>query len=201
MALPAVPGQFRRDAGVVAADYEELPGPEQSGTRLDADVGTLAHRYVEIMAQGGLEQWSPQRLHELQPAMQRWLTQQGHGEADASRGAARVAAALAATLSSEEGRWVLQAREVAAAEMALAMVEGARIATHIVDRTFIENGERWVVDYKSARLDERSAESLQQQAERYRPQLERYARLFVEEGLPVRKAVFFLAQGRMAELK
>jgi ATP-dependent exoDNAse (exonuclease V) beta subunit len=197
---PAVAEQLSGNNFVGSSIFEELSEPEQTGTRLDADIGTLAHRYVEIMALGDLHQWSPQRIRELQPAMQRWLIQHGHAEADASRGAGRVASALSATLSSEQGRWVLKAREQAAAEMALVTVEGTRDANHIVDRTFVENGERWVIDYKSARLGEVSEDAMEQQAEQYRAQLERYARLFMQEGLPVRKAVFFLAYGRMVEL-
>ena len=198
---PAVAAQLSPVAVIGASLFEESSDPEQTGTRLDADTGTLAHRYVEILAQDDLQQWSPQRIRELQPAMQRWLRQHGYAEADAERGAARVAAALSATLSSAQGRWVLQAREQAAAEMALVTVEGARMAHHVVDRTFVENGERWVIDYKSARLGEVSEDAMEQQAEQYRGQLERYARLFVPAGLPVRKAVFFLAYGRMVELR
>ncbi len=198
---PAIPAQLCRAAGAAVAVYEEPAEPEQIGTRLDADIGTLAHRYVEIIAQQGLEHWTPQRMRELQPAMQRWLAQHGHGEEDARNGATRVTVALAATLSSEQGRWVLQARDDAAAEIALTTVEGSRVTTHVIDRTFVERGERWVVDYKSARLGEVSEASMEHLAERYRPQLERYTRLFEGEGLPVRKAVFFLALGRMVELK
>jgi hypothetical protein len=48
-----------------------------------------------------------------------------------------------------------------------------------------------VIDYKSAALTEAG------EAERYRQQLERYARLFVDESLPVRMAVLFLASGEL----
>lgn len=201
LARPAVPERLRQGAGVVTTDFVELSEPEQAGTRLDADVGTLAHRYVEIMAGAGLDDWTPQRIKDLQPAMQRWLSLHGHVAEDARRGSARVAAALVATVSSEQGRWVLQARKEAAAEMAWASVEGGHISTHIIDRTFVENGERWVVDYKSARLGEVSEDALEQQAGLYRSQLERYARLFADQELPVRKAVFFLAHGKLVELE
>ena len=200
LAQPAVAEQLCHISATVDAVFDEQAEPEQAGTRLDADVGTLAHRYVEIIAQGDPNQWDTSRIKTLQPAMQRWLIQQGHDETEARRGASRVVSVLSTTLVSDQGRWVLQAREQAAAELTLATVEAGHIATHIVDRTFIENGERWVVDYKSARLGEVSEASLEQQAVQYRPQLERYAKLFVHEGLPVRKAVFFLAHGRMVEL-
>jgi len=197
---PSVTQQLCRTTALVEACYDEQAEPEQAGTRLDADVGTLAHLYVEIIAQGGLDQWTAARIKSLQSAMQRWLTQQGYDENQAKRGSLRVVAALTATLTSDQGRWVLQAREHAAAELSIATLEGDRIFTCIVDRTFIENGERWIVDYKSARLGEVPETSLKQQASQYQPQLERYAKLFANEGLPIRKAVFFLAHGLLIEL-
>ena len=95
-------------------------------------------------------------------------------------------------------RHVLQKREQAEAELVLSTADEKRVATHIVDRTFVENDERWVIDYKSARLD--AIDGLARYAEQYRPQLERYAGLFTREGRPVRKAVFFLAHGKLVEL-
>ena len=109
-----------------------------------------------------------------------------------------IAAMIAATLDSADGQWVLQKREQAEAELVLSTADEKRVATHIVDRTFVENDERWVIDYKSARLD--AIDGLARYAEQYRPQLERYAGLFTREGRPVRKAVFFLAHGKLVEL-
>lgn len=168
---------------------------------IETHIGILAHRYVELIAQNGLQSWSTKRMQDLQPAMRRWLQQQGHSQVEAEQGAAKVAAALGTTLTSEQGRWVLQVRDSAASELAVAIAENDSIATHVIDRTFIENGERWIIDYKSAQLDESLADAaLSQQAENYRSQLERYAAVFMEEGLPIRKAVFFLALGKLVEL-
>jgi ATP-dependent helicase/nuclease subunit A len=168
---------------------------------LAASCGTLAHLYLEMMASSGIESWSSERFSSLQPAMKHWLQQQGHNDDEASEGTRRVLTALQITLQSSDGQWILRSRELAASELALASVSGRHITHHVVDRTFVENGTRWVIDYKSARLEEGVAElALQQQAERYRPQLERYAALFKNEGLPIRKAVFFLALGKLSEL-
>jgi len=137
----------------------------------------------------------------MSSSLRRWLQQQGHSPAEAEQGATKVAIALTATLASEQGRWVLRVRDDAASELAVATATNDSIAMHVIDRTFVENGERWIIDYKSAQLDASLADaSLSQQAENYRPQLERYAAVFMEEGLPIRKAVFFLALGKLAEI-
>ena len=75
------------------------------------------------------------------------------------------------------------------------------IRRYVVDRTFVEQGTRWIIDYKSARLGETMAETaLAQAAELYRPQLAQYAALFAHESRPVKIAVFFLSIGRLVEL-
>jgi ATP-dependent exoDNAse (exonuclease V) beta subunit len=192
-AVPATPAPLAFvEAGLATGEHDPLA----------ASLGSLAHLYLEMMARDGIELWPVHRVRELQPAMTAWLVQQGHVSAAAQQGAVQLTEALAATLESESGRWVLRSRPNASAELALSSSDAdGSIATHVVDRTFVEDGVRWVIDYKSAHLgDAISEDALERQAEFYRPQLERYAGLFAEEGLPVRKGVFFMAHGRLVEL-
>ncbi len=174
---------------------------EATHHQLEAHIGTLAHRYIELIAKTGPQDWNAQRTAALHPAMTRWLQQCGHTEADAKMGAARVVSALNATIASKSGRWVLALRSQAESELALATADNKGIGMHVIDRTFVENNERWIIDYKSTMLGENAgAEALEREAQRYRPQLERYAGLFAEECLPVRKAIFFMAHGQLIEL-
>jgi ATP-dependent exoDNAse (exonuclease V) beta subunit len=158
-------------------------------------------RIAELFAEQGPQSWSTQRVQDLQPTMCRWLVQQGHGLAEATQGATKVATLLCTTLASEQGNWVLQTHDGAACEMALATVDSGNVVTHVIDRTFIDDGVRWIIDYKSTDLAIRTLDSaIEQQAESHRPQLERYASVFRDEGLPIRMAVFFMALGRLVEL-
>ncbi len=193
---PAVPALLQSSKTMVTADTQEEKAANDDVTSIEASCGTLAHLYMEMFAQDGLEQWSAARVHDLQPAMTRWLAEQGHEQNIAAYGAKRVAQALATTLQSEQGRWVLGARQQAVSEYALMEADGDRTSLHIIDRTFIEDGVRWVIDYKSAKLGEAALNP----AGRYRQQLERYSRLFKQEGLPIRKALFFMSSGQLVEL-
>src|SRR5690606_27395304 len=68
----------------------------------------------------------------------------------------------------------------------------ARVA--IVDRTFVADGRRWIVDYKLAEpgAGESLAEFLARQQELYAAQLGRYAALFPRHGgQPVQTALYF----------
>ncbi len=169
-------------------------------TSIAADCGTLAHLYMELMAKSGLDKWSSDRLVKLKPAMMQWLIQHGHVSESAQTGAAHIVSALQTTLVSEHGRWLLNQHEQASSELSLMqnnIFESSAevIKNHRIDRTFIIDGKRWIIDYKLTQAEEDS--NLEQQAEHHRPQLTRYASLFEHEDLPIQQAVFFLTLGKL----
>jgi ATP-dependent exoDNAse (exonuclease V) beta subunit len=160
------------------------------------DCGTLAHAYMELLAQGsGLANSALAAWH---TPMRRWLMRLGHGENAAKQGADIVMAALQTTLASDAGRWVLQDHDQAASELSLMQATDSGAKNHVIDRTFVHAGTRWIVDYKLGLGDE--AENSAAAAEAHRPQLARYASLFADAGLPIKTAVLFLSTGRLVEL-
>lgn len=163
--------------------------------------GILAHLYMELMA-ADLTAWTHEKLQQCQPAMQSWLRQQGHAESIAAQAAFNVLQALKTTLASKAGLWVLRSHEAASPELSLMQslgaTEFAEVKNHVIDRTFIENGTRWIIDYKLTDLGEQPDFSAA--AEAHIKQLERYAGLFKAEGLPIRKAILFLTLGELVEL-
>jgi ATP-dependent exoDNAse (exonuclease V) beta subunit len=194
------PAQAPVNASALAPAPEgQPPGVEQvSGTapRRAADVGTLVHRYLQLMAEDGLEHWPLPRLRELQPAMALWLGQQGHAPTEAQAAAAEVVAHLVTTLESADGRWVLGPHDQAVCERSYTTVSDGVMQTHVIDRMFRVDGVRWIVDYKTtAALSGDAAAPLQAHTE----QLARYRQLFADEA-DVRTAVYFTAQGRLVAL-
>lgn len=189
--LQALPPGLRPADNPVELDIAE------SGLSLEASVGTLVHRCLELIARQGVDGWSAERVEGARPAYQRWLENQGHASEAATSGAADVVLALACTLGSATGRWLLTAHPEAAAEQAWTSTDGSTASHHVIDRSFVADGCRWIVDYKTARLPEGE---LRTRAESYRPQLERYAGLFAGDPLPLRAAIFFPLQGELVEL-
>ena len=178
------------DAGNAAATQSSPIGQKD----LYKDCGTLAHAYMELLAQrAGL--LSAAAWHK---PMRRWLMRLGHGENAAKQGADIVMAALQTTLASQAGLWVLQDHDQAASELSLMQVGDSGPKNHVIDRTFIAQGTRWIIDYKLGLGDE--AENSAAAAEAHRPQLTRYASLFADAGLPIKTAVLFLSTGRLVEL-
>ncbi|MDO8789641.1 MAG: UvrD-helicase domain-containing protein [Sulfuritalea sp.] len=189
---PSVPAQWC--APVLAASAAVTR--EDTADPLAAAVGTLAHAVLELIA-ADPDAWSASRATERQPGFERWLASRGWSPADARAGAARVARMLATTLTSADGQWVLRRRPDAAAELALTKVgSGGTAETRVVDRSFVENGVRWIIDYKTADFgDAADGARMAAHAARFLPQLASYAALFAAEGLPQRLAVFYVAHG------
>lgn len=198
LARPSIPPAWQAPASA------DAPPPVRDDTAepLAAAVGTLAHACLEQVA-ADPEAWSAARVHALLPALDRWLASRGWSVAEARDGALRASEMLSATLESELGRWVVRYREDAAAELALARVgAGGTAQTRVIDRCFIEDGVRWIVDYKTSRLVGEPTEiALTTHAERYREQLEEYGALLAGEGLPQQLAVFYLAYGKLILLR
>lgn len=157
-------------------------------------VGTMYHDAMRRIAHDGLEAWRDggATRHGAMAAGFRHL---GLPEPRIAEAVDRVLALLRSTLASERGRWLLAPRPWAQAEYALAGYRDGQWVAAIVDRCFEENGEVWVIDYKTA------AGPAGQALARYRDQLQHYAGLL--RGLrkkPVRAALFLAESGELVEL-
>jgi ATP-dependent exoDNAse (exonuclease V) beta subunit len=157
---------------------------------------------MQLISNGGLADWSLTRLQRCKPAMIGWLLQQGHAQPLCVTTADDIISMLHTTLTSEDGQWVLKARDNAENELAIESLHQQAIERKVIDRTFVEGDIRWIVDYKSVDLDKGISESaLQAIAEKYREQLEGYAQLFAYEGLSIQKAILFLSVGKLVNLE
>jgi ATP-dependent exoDNAse (exonuclease V) beta subunit len=105
-----------------------------------------------------------------------------------------VVRALKTTLDGPRGRWLLSPHPEAACELGLSGVIQGRLVRGAVDRTFVENGTRWIIDYKTSEPLGMGLETFfDQEAQRYRDQLAAYRTLFrqMEEERVVRAALYF----------
>ena len=201
LAAPGLPDELNAEVALNMPTNQQSDELVSITPSLEADIGTLTHRYLELMAAQGLNTWTVQRVDALQVAMQRYLVQQGHQDQAVVQGATTVAGLIKTALQSAEGQWVLRARERAAQEFALEFFDGDTIKKRIIDRTFIEDGTRWIIDYKTtSAVSGLSEGQLQQAAAAHYTQLKEYAVLFADEGLPIKTAVFFVNIGRLVEI-
>ncbi len=106
---------------------------------------------------------------------------------------ARVEQAVAACVASPDGRWLLSDHEEAGCEVALTALLDNHPHHLVIDRTFVADGVRWIVDYKTSAHAGGDLEGfLESEKARYRGQLERYrAGLALTEQRPIRSALYF----------
>jgi len=161
------------DAAALDAAGFWFPGP----ARL---IGVTVHAWLERIANDGIGKWEVARLKTLQPLLRRELAVAGVAAARLDAAVGQVLTCLKQALASQRGRWLLQAHPQAASEYALHGVIDGRTVHAVVDRTFVDAGCRWVIDYKTSSPEEgESIEAfLAREADRYRPQLQLYLQLF-----------------------
>ncbi|WP_231561597.1 UvrD-helicase domain-containing protein [Nitrosococcus oceani] len=172
----------------VKADIEVLPEAASALDPIEFDwagetarhIGTVVHRYLQIIAGEGPEHWSLARITALAPALRQALMQQGVMPNEMENAIERAREVLRQTLEDPRGRWILASNyRQARNEYSLSGVLNGRIIRAVIDRTFIdEAGVRWIVDYKTGVHEGGGREEfLNREQERYHPQLERYAAL------------------------
>jgi len=203
LAAPAIRTELSLPTGAVKTDAgnDELATLSEDHN-LEADIGTLVHRQLEIIAQDDLDRWDEARLSALEARFARWLTARGHAAAASRRGAQRVRHNLATTLASASGRWILAARDQAGCEIAITSGSDGIPQSHIIDRSFVADGVRWIIDYKSVYVEGRNDPAFfQEQLETHRAQLERYRALFADSSIPLVTGLFFTAYGQLIKLE
>ena len=192
--MPAALQTNQQQAVLQHDNTKSSSNPPIATPSLAADAGSLAHLYLELIAKNGLEQWPASRIDACSQSMQFWLLQRGHAKIEVDKYVSLVISALKCTISSPEGSWILASRASSQSELSISSeIEELRI-----DLTFVENGTRWIIDYKlGLDVTETNAPFA---ALVHKPQLEGYASLFSSEKLPIKLAVFFLILGKLIKL-
>ncbi len=181
--------------------------------RTSAFVGLAYHAFVERIASEGLEAWPVSRVADERVAIEHRLRSEGVLAAEMEDAVAKVSSALVATLEDEKGRWILSSHEQARSEWQLQSLNECRMTSAVIDRTFVADGARWIVDFKTGAppSGDRSTEEavnryVADKCEGYALQLARYRDLLLlavagqggvetlpglHGDLPIRLALFF----------
>ncbi len=167
------------------------------GGRTEVNLGNLVHRALAWFADTG-----GAALADLPAHLERWCEELEIPDEQKSFVSEQALTHLERTRSDPSGAWVLEAHQEACAELPLTGVVDGDVQNVVLDRMFVADGYRWIVDYKTAEPvpDENVEGFVARELARYRPQLELYARvaghLYPE---PVKTALYFTALGRLTE--
>lgn len=87
------------------------------------------------------------------------------------------------------GQWLIKAHDKEQNEYALLTRERGDVATRIIDRTFCEQGIRWIIDFKTGREDHKTQDH-------HRQQVNEYATLLSSKAPePIRCGLYYLSSG------
>ena len=167
-------------------DDESGPPTFEWVTELQRRVGIVVHQVLQRMYAPDLLSFSEDRLRSA-------LRQEGLAGEKLDEAVSRALSALGNTVADERGRWILSRHPHDERELALTTALNGRVQRYVVDRTFVFEGKRWVIDYKTSAHSGGDLEGfLDNEQQRYRSQLEGYAGVLqsLEPG-PVHLGLYF----------
>jgi ATP-dependent exoDNAse (exonuclease V) beta subunit len=200
-ALPALPETLAAPRARAAA---VVPAPVFEWAHTDAAaVGTVTHRVLAQMAVNAASVIEASRGAALERRVRIELAAEGVDPGTLDAATRNVLDAIGAVSRDPRGRWLFDpAHEEAVSEWPLAATEDGDVVHVTLDRSFIADGVRWIVDFKTGRHEGGGVEAfLAREVERYRGQLERYARVVrALDARPIRLALYYpLVEGGWRE--
>jgi ATP-dependent helicase/nuclease subunit A len=173
------------------SDYDMFSGWEDPIYRI---IGNVVHQQLELIATKGVGIWLQQKTELVRDEVKRSLQSSGVSKEQLGFSTERVLQALDCCLEGDKGRWIIDSHEQHVCELPLSGVVNEKVVHAIIDRTFIADGVRWVIDYKTStpQVSESTDAFYKREAEKYKKQLNTYAQLFrLLNDVPVRTALYF----------
>lgn len=202
--------EYRGHEFSMSADDNPLNVPEVETTsaRLARHTGTVIHSALQAIVENKLVTHSACIAADIfikqqQPFWKIQLQQLGWSGDSLNRALQKIATTITTTLNSEKGRWLLNSdHEQSACELSLMQKDKQDVRESIIDRTFIAEGVRWIVDYKSSEPEagQTMEDFIARELEAYKEQLQRYEKLMLAtETLPVKTALYLVSFGILIE--
>lgn len=150
-------------------------------------IGVVVHRWLQRIAEDALHGWNGEQVRMITPPIERELAGAGIRGDELKAARTRVVQALTQALSDPRARWLLGPHSDARSELRLTVRQGHGTKRIVLDRTFVDDGARWIIDYKTGMHEGADVEGfLDCERLRYAGQLELYAQAIggaVELGL------------------
>ena len=141
-----------KEKGASAVDAIDLVDDLYSGWEksMHRHVGTLIHQFFERITRFGDAAWKRVPATRLLAHISQSLRGLGVRQSDLDDATKKVLEAVDRTLTSRRGKWLLFPHDEQASELALSGFKDGHVVHAVIDRTFVDQGVRWVVDYKTS---------------------------------------------------
>ncbi|MDH5377327.1 MAG: hypothetical protein OEX00_03275, partial [Gammaproteobacteria bacterium] len=162
-------------------------------------LGIMVHKGLEIIVKAKMVHWSERSGALLEMVFSQQCRELCLDKGKAAALTRQALSCIQAALRNDKASWILSSsHKDSKAEWEISGVDHkGEIRKYVVDRSFVDQGVRWVIDYKTAARGELDLEKfLRSEKEKYRGQLENYARLINGfECLPVQLGLYFPVEG------
>ncbi len=160
-------------------------------SELQRRVGIVVHRMLQ-------EVQAREKLAVREDTLRVALRSEGLDGEKLDEALTRATVALENAVADERGRWILSGHEDDQREYTLSTVVERKVRHFVLDRTFVDDGVRWIIDYKTSTHEGSGRDAfLDNEQTRYREQMESYARVMrALDPRPIRLGLYFpLVQG------
>lgn len=166
--------------------------------------GELFHRILRRVCLDGIQRWDSACINARKEVWRHQLLQLGVPGYLCPSMINKLVDWLVATLQDEKAQWVLNNNhDQSACELSVSTMDKGELKRFVLDRTFVCDGVRWIIDYKaSTPVEGESIDTFQARlADEYLTQLDQYASLLNEMGTePVRVALYAMATQSFIEV-
>jgi len=157
-------------------------------------IGNLVHRLLQLIGERGLASWiTADDMKTAGMWCRHYLSQRGVRGEKARVIIEMTGQAIKTCVTSSRGQWILSDHQDARCEHKLTVVLLGQARNLVLDRTFVEDGTRWIIDYKTSSHAGGDLEGfLDNEADRYREQLQGYRdAVALTETRPIKTALYF----------
>jgi ATP-dependent exoDNAse (exonuclease V) beta subunit len=208
---PDIPVSFKPKRDVAALPSELVIQGESEfkaarGDEITAPlIGTMYHAFMEKISLDGLAAWSPDRVHEKRSSILSGCRRLGMPEPHVEGAAEHIMQLVIATLTSKTGQWILANHEHAKSEWPLSGFIDKQWESAVIDRSFVEDGIRWIIDYKTSGdgvKPEDKDRFIDIESQKYTAQLRRYKKLvtLLDDACPIKTGLYFPGLDTLVEI-
>ncbi|MCZ6644381.1 MAG: hypothetical protein O7F71_22645, partial [Gammaproteobacteria bacterium] len=187
----------------IGAKSEIASVGDRLSSRLEVALGTVVHRVFFVLAEYGIPADIEVFIDERRAYWRQELQSLGVPESEHDPLLSEITRQIRNVVEDDRGRWILEQHPDARSELPLTGNVAGELLNVYLDRTFDDEGVRWVIDYKTANVGpEESADSfVAHEIRRYLPQMEKYRNIAgAVFDAPVRVALYFSALPRFEVL-
>ncbi len=200
----------RSIARLTAAWQMPLPYPAETNTATHQTIsgfqwqdnsqqllGTLIHQIFQQFSERGLNWWQEKNNAEKNSFLKQHLLRLGLAvnKLESMREQAREM--LENVLKDSRAQWIFHPHPEAQSELAISVLLDNQLCNVVIDRTFVENGIRWIIDYKTTMLEHHVEEKIAQ----YAVQLHQYQRaMTLFDARPIKLGLYFSSITKFIEI-